>query len=668
KTNIINYLSDGMVGKHTRLTAMNFKPKVTTPADQFGEVRQFGNGDKTLILLPPLGMDWTVYQEFIDQNLTQYKMYAVTYPGFGGKAPYAFPEQRNFSNQIWLKNVEKALQNLIAQHQSRPIFLMGTASTSSPALQIALKSPDKIAGLILINFSPDPLMFSMKNPGQMATVAEKQEIMDKSFPTEILSPFPNVFRFGAAMGMMKDEDRANEMMLQASRNTTQQIYTQYANELQTDYFSDKLANLRVPILALCSRFDEESLNYGYDFPLMQWLRVQHTAPTIPLSIEIFENARTYLFTGETLPRMNALVHRFTQAPKNYKPDEMPLPAGKIVMASPGASLRQTIGGTTMQVDYFRPAVKGREVFGKLVPYGMIWRAGANKATEISFNGDVTINGQHLPKGVYSLFVLPEENQWTFHFDKAVGQWGSFFYDPSSVQLKVTVSPELGGNQEWLRYDIENFDGNTFDLVLAWADHKARLKIEEAYKNPAVPAKLEQAAWKEILTDDKDDGRSPASSDGKALQFYFDRSTDTLWFRLDLHNAVNLNMAAMNLLIDIDANQKTGTSWFGTNTKFTFERMVTMWIRREGAGYGGVVGIADAEGVNYFNWTNYGKDNVKYYLDDQNNAYYIGIKRSDVAPNLKRFNVIGAVGQYLTWNDDIGDKTFSTVEIDLNKKP
>ena len=126
--------------------------------------------------------------------------------------------------------------------------------------------------------------------------------------------------------------------------------------------------------------------------------------------------------------------------------------------------------------------------------------------------------------------------------------------------------------------------------------------------------------------------------------------------------MNESAAAMNLLFDIDANQKTGINWFGTNTQFTFERMATMWIRREKDSYGGINGIADVKGVQMTNWTSMSSNSVNYYLDKDQNAYLIGIKRTDIHPDLKKFNVIGAVGEYFTWNDDLSEEGFATIEL------
>jgi hypothetical protein len=121
--------------------------------------------------------------------------------------------------------------------------------------------------------------------------------------------------------------------------------------------------------------------------------------------------------------------------------------------SPPAVAQGKIGETTVRIDYSSPAVKNRKVWGELVPYGKVWRAGANEATTIAFSQDVTVEGRHLAKGTYSLYTLPGEDQWTVIFNKATGQWGTD-YDERRDALRVTVKPRKSAKmQERLAYIV-----------------------------------------------------------------------------------------------------------------------------------------------------------------------------------------------------------------------
>lgn len=107
--------------------------------------------------------------------------------------------------------------------------------------------------------------------------------------------------------------------------------------------------------------------------------------------------------------------------------------------SPPATASAKIGETLVTIEYSSPAVKNRNIWGELVPYGRVWRAGANEATTIEFSQDVLIEGRHLAKGKYSLYTIPGESNWTVIFNKATGQWGTE-YDERQDALRVNVKP------------------------------------------------------------------------------------------------------------------------------------------------------------------------------------------------------------------------------------
>ncbi len=136
-------------------------------------------------------------------------------------------------------------------------------------------------------------------------------------------------------------------------------------------------------------------------------------------------------------------------------------------ASPRASVSQTIGMTDVTIQYHRPAVNKRTIWGELVPYNDVWRAGANENTTITFSSPVTINGQPLPAGTYGLHMIPTTSDWTIAFSKESHAWGSFSYDKNEDALRVTVKPRPAEFEERLSYRFEDptMDGST--LVLHW---------------------------------------------------------------------------------------------------------------------------------------------------------------------------------------------------------
>lgn len=142
--------------------------------------------------------------------------------------------------------------------------------------------------------------------------------------------------------------------------------------------------------------------------------------------------------------------------------------------SPNATVSQTIGTTVITLHYGRPGVKGRDIFGDLVPYNKVWRAGANEATAINFSKDVSIQGHTLKAGWYSLFMVPTANEWTVIFNSTI-KWG-LDYDKSTDVLRVTTSPEEAPMREWLMYYFRNLTDNSAELVLTWDETAVPITI------------------------------------------------------------------------------------------------------------------------------------------------------------------------------------------------
>ncbi len=148
-----------------------------------------------------------------------------------------------------------------------------------------------------------------------------------------------------------------------------------------------------------------------------------------------------------------------------------------VRISPKAEISQTIGFTDVTISYSRPGVKGRKIWGGLVPYDKVWRAGANEATKIIFSTDVTIEGKKLSKGSYGFFAIPGKNEWTLIFNKVADQWGAFEYNEAEDALRVNVKPEKSNPIEWLRYEITKTSDSSAVVSLEWEKLKVPFKIE-----------------------------------------------------------------------------------------------------------------------------------------------------------------------------------------------
>lgn len=142
-----------------------------------------------------------------------------------------------------------------------------------------------------------------------------------------------------------------------------------------------------------------------------------------------------------------------------------------------ASVSQTIGLTDITINYHEPMVKGREIWGKLVPYNEVWRGGANENTTITFTDPVKVEGKDIPAGTYGLHFIPTENEWTVIFNKNYWSWGSFNYREEDDQLRVTVKPVSAEFQEWLSYTFDNPAENSVEILLRWEKLKVPVHIE-----------------------------------------------------------------------------------------------------------------------------------------------------------------------------------------------
>ena len=198
---------------------------------------------------------------------------------------------------------------------------------------------------------------------------------------------------------------------------------------------------------------------------------------------------------------------------------------RLPQASQSATVTQTVGVTDVTITYHRPAVKGRPVWGDvpadklttlktatgqpattdatldgapgsgkdypLVPYGHVWRAGANEATKFTVTDDVLINGQKLPAGSYSLHAIPGREEWTLVFNKKADQWGSYNYDAKEDALRVKVKPAWRAeSQEVLTYEIPQVTGNTARVEIRWEKIAVPFTVEVPNQDALVRSKID----------------------------------------------------------------------------------------------------------------------------------------------------------------------------------
>lgn len=154
------------------------------------------------------------------------------------------------------------------------------------------------------------------------------------------------------------------------------------------------------------------------------------------------------------------------------------PGLQLPRPSPNASVSQTIGVTEVTVHYSRPGVKGRAIWGKLVPYGEVWRTGANENTTIRFSTAVRIDGKELPAGLYGLQTFPGADDWVVVLSKDADQWGAFSYKEEHDALRFHVKPAaIAEPQEWMVFGFRDLSDTSAVLALRWEKLEVAWKIE-----------------------------------------------------------------------------------------------------------------------------------------------------------------------------------------------
>tara|TARA_B000000475_G_scaffold121852_1_gene98448 strand:- start:795 stop:1646 length:852 start_codon:yes stop_codon:yes gene_type:complete len=181
-------------------------------------------------------------------------------------------------------------------------------------------------------------------------------------------------------------------------------------------------------------------------------------------------------------------------------------------ASPAAEIEQLVGLTEIEVEYNRPSMKGREIFGNLVPYGKLWRTGANSGTKISFSTDVVIDGKTIKEGTYSVFSIPNEDNWDIILYSQAEVWGvPRDWDDSKIIFKSnfeSIKYKDGYQLETFSIAFKNLTNNDVDLVLSWGDVYVSVPI-------SVPTRELVAAQIESLM-----GEDPKASDYYAAAVYY----------------------------------------------------------------------------------------------------------------------------------------------------
>ncbi len=245
--------------------------------------------------------------------------------------------------------------------------------------------------------------------------------------------------------------------------------------------------------------------------------------------------------------------------------------------SPKASVTQRIGVTDVTITYSRPGVKGRKIWGDplpeqaatkgeatldnqnerpkgapIVPFGHMWRTGANEATMFVITDDVLINGQKLPAGSYSLHTIPAKDEWTIVFNGTANQWGSFNYDPAKDTLRVKAKPQMmNDNQEWLTFTVDPVSEDSAQVNIRWE----KISVPFTVKVPDVAATTMAKLQKSVGNAKPDDWRTPMQAGNYLInnQNPADDAQGMAW----LDQSIKVKETAQNLMAKANALYKAG---------------------------------------------------------------------------------------------------------------
>lgn len=190
-----------------------------------------------------------------------------------------------------------------------------------------------------------------------------------------------------------------------------------------------------------------------------------------------------------------------------------------------------------------------------------------------------------------------------------------------------------------------------------------LRNETVFEVRQITDRLRDAPWVSGGEDPEGDGQRSGFQDGRALSYWLDVERDTLWVRLRVYGEIDPELPAVSLSFDLDDDQETGIPWYGSNTTFHFEKMVSVGpVTRGNDRFVGYNGITDADGVRRRDWINERQGNIAFLLDPAGRSYIVGVALTDLGPRSSRLRFIGSVGHRATWNDDLIDQGYATVRV------
>lgn len=459
------------------------------PAGNYLHVETRGHGPAPLLLISDLGVDGRkLYDSFAERQRSAYTMHIVTLPYAGGARRLPWPERLHYAVRPWLSQIERELLALLDEPRMKGISVVGTSAGGYFAARLALLRPKQIRSAVLVSALVSAPLRAAGDPDAPAPLAERALRVKSVAPTPQLFPAaavppPEELRRLIADPNSTHATARNWMAFAVKDTAVSRAWTfealsggffvpslEYRWELTSTDLAEQMKELVVPMLAMGSWHDEGSplLNLP---SISQWEEMKLLYPAIPLTVAAFDDTRAYISEDAPEEFDRALADFLAGRPVHGKTGY------SLPRTSPRASVMQAVSGAEIEIAYGRPAVKGRTVWGELVPNGRVWPAGANEATTFTVNREVAIEGRTLTAGTYTFFVIPDEAEWTVIFNRVPRQWGAFDYNPAFDALRFNVKPAAAPHEEYLRYTIQP-DGSTAAVVtLAWEKRAITFRVD-----------------------------------------------------------------------------------------------------------------------------------------------------------------------------------------------
>lgn len=460
-----------------------------TPAGNYLHVETRGRGPVSLLLISDLGVDGRkLYQSFAERQAGAYTMHIVTLPYGGAARPLPWPEKLDYAARPWVSQIEQELLALVDQPKMKGVTVVGASAGGYFAARLGLLRPKQVRAVVLAHSLVNSPMRSLADPDAPATMAERLARLQtvppgpQLFPLAPTPPAEELQRLIADANSthptarnwmafaVKDPELSRAWTFEALSSGFFVPGGQYMFEMMSTDLTDQMKTLAVPMLAIGSWHDEGSPVQSPP-SISQWDEIKLLYPQIPLTVAVFDDTRAYLSADAPQEFDRALADFLAGRPVRGKTGY------SLPRSSPRASVMQSVAGAEIRITYGRPAVKGRKIWGELVPLLRVWRAGANEATTFTVTRDVQIEGNALPAGTYTFFVIPTEGEWTVIFNRVPRQWGAFNYNPAFDALRFAVQPLEVPHAEYVAYLIESEEKSTAIVTLAWEKKRIAFRVE-----------------------------------------------------------------------------------------------------------------------------------------------------------------------------------------------